>query len=115
MKTEKSEDMKIVTNAPQFNGYTLDEIRYQRAMLGLRKEFCKAKLMESVTNLKPGGAKRNNGFFSGGKKSTAMSVAGSVASKFLSNLNTLDYILMGISAFGTVRKGMRLLTRKQKK
>lgn len=110
----KNEKTKIVEEVPQFKGYTLDEIRYQRAMLGLRKDFCKAKVMESIANLKPGGRQRSNLFLSGNKKSTFMSIAGTVASKFLGNLNTLDYILMGISAFGTVKKGVRMLTRNKK-
>lgn len=112
MKTNKTEEMEIVEEMPRFKGYTIDEIRYQRAMLGLRKDFCKAKVMESVSNLKPGGSRRDS---RPSRKSTFMTVATTVATKVLGNLNTLDYILMGISAFGTVKKGVRLLTRKKKK
>lgn len=114
MKTETIEEIEIVEEVPRFKGYTLDEIRYQRAMLGVRKEFCKAKVMESLSNLKPGGRRRQSGFFAAPSKPSFFSIAGKVASKFLGNLNTLDYILMGISAFGTVKKGVRLLTHKKK-
>ena len=53
MKTETIEEIEIVKEVPRFKGYTLDEIRYQRAMLGVRKEFCKAKVMAvSYTHLR---------------------------------------------------------------
>ena len=90
MKTETIEEIEIVKEVPRFKGYTLDEIRYQRAMLGVRKEFCKAKVMESVSNLKPGGRRRQSGLFAAQRKPGFFSIAGKVASKFLGNLNTLD-------------------------
>jgi len=99
---------------PAFKGYTIDEIRYQRAMLGVRKEFCKAKVMESVSNLKPGGRRREHGILKATRKPPLLRMAGGVASKFLGNLNAIDYVLMGISAIGTVRKGIRLLKGKKK-
>ena len=40
------------TEAP-FKGYTMEELRYQRAMMALRKEFCKTKVMQSVETLRP--------------------------------------------------------------
>jgi len=86
-----------------FNGYTIEELRYQRAMMAMRKEFYKAKVIESVHGLRPGGNGRRQ---KGGSKSK-MAIVGKVASKVLGNLNTLDYILMGISLIGTVRKGYK--------
>ena len=91
--------------AGQFKGYTMEELRYQRAMMALRKEFCKAKALESVQNIRPGGKARQNRNSSPSKFATATRIA----SKLFSNLNTLDYILMGISLFGTVKKGYRLI------
>lgn len=91
-----------------FKGYTMEELRYQRAMLALRKEFCKTKVMESVHGLK-GGSNRGRK----GSSTSKMAMVGQVASKLLGNLNTLDYILMGISLFGTAKKGYRLIRGKK--
>lgn len=90
---------------PDFKGYTMEEIKYQRAMLALRKEFCKAKLMQSVSDLRP---KRKQGK----QNSSKFKLFSTVASKVLSNLNALDYVLMGLSLFGTAKKGLRLLKKK---
>lgn len=110
---EKSEKIDIIEEIPKFRGYTIEEIRYQRALLALRKEFCKAKVMESVQNLKPGSNSSTRNSSKGG--SSKWAVAGKVASKLLSNLNTIDYALMGLSLIGTVRKGYRLIRGKKKK
>lgn len=91
---------------PDFKGYTMEEIRYQRAMMALRKEFCKTKLLQSVAELKP---KRKEAKPSSSK----LKLISTVASKVFSNLNTLDYVLMGVSLFGTVKKGLNLFKKKK--
>lgn len=108
---KKTELIERVEDTPAFKGYTIEEIRYQRAMMALRKEFCKAKLTESVSNLRGGG--KRDVFKSGAKKTSKLAVAGKIASRIFSNLNTIDYVLMGISLFGTARKGLRLLRGKK--
>lgn len=35
----------------EFKGYTMDELRYHKALAALRKEFCKSKVINSVNNL----------------------------------------------------------------
>lgn len=97
----------IDDSAPAFKGYTLEEIKYHRAMMGLRKEFCKAKMMQTVADISPK-RKENNP-----NKSSKFALVSSVASKIFSNLNTLDYIMMGISLFGTVKKGFKLFRKKK--
>ena len=92
-------------NEVPFKGYTMEEIKYQRAMMALRKEFCKAKLMQSLQEMRPKRKESTSG-------NSKFSMAASIASKLFSNLNTLDYILMGISLFGTVKKGYKLIRRK---
>lgn len=89
-----------------FKGYTMEELRYQRALMALRKEFCKSKLLSSIDELKP---KRKPST----QKNSKLALAGTIASKVFSNLNTLDYIMMGISLFGTAKKGYRLLRGKK--
>ena len=33
-----------------FKGYTMEELRYQRAMMALRKEFCKTKITRRLSS-----------------------------------------------------------------
>lgn len=107
-------DKKNLTAAPdpaavsQFKGFNMEDLRYRRAMLALRKEFCKANLLQSVHDLKP--KKSSSG--SSSPFGSKFAMAGRVVSKLFSNMNTLDYVLMGISLFGTARKGLKLIRRK---
>lgn len=105
MKEKKISGKKIAEEVIPFKGYTMEELRYQRAMMALRKEFCKAKVLESVQNIRPGGKARRSGSTTPSKFATVTHLA----SKLFSNLNTLDYILMGMSLFGTVKKGYKLI------
>lgn len=95
---------------PPFKGYTIEELRYKRAMMALKKEFCKEKALQSLRSLNPAERRKAQGSSS---KSSKLAFAGQIASKIFSNLNTLDYILMGISLFGTARKGIRLIRGKK--
>ena len=43
---------KNITNPEtKFSGYTLEEIRYQRALVALQAEFCKTKMARNFRNL----------------------------------------------------------------
>ncbi|MBD5194218.1 MAG: hypothetical protein HDS71_07145 [Bacteroidales bacterium] len=94
------------TEPNSFKGYTMEEIKYHRAMLALRKEFCKAKLMQSVDNFKPKRKEKASG-------TSKFKLATTIASKVFSNLNALDYVMMGISLFGTAKKGYNLIRKKK--
>lgn len=100
-KTEQAD------GAAPFKGYTMEEIKYHRAMMALRKEFCKAKLMQSIEDMRPKRKSKDS-------SKSRFSLAASIASKIFSNLNTLDYIMLGMSLFGTVRKGVKLLRGRKK-
>ncbi|MDE6392691.1 MAG: hypothetical protein K2L59_05455 [Muribaculaceae bacterium] len=91
-----------------FKGYTMEELRYQRAMMALRKEFCKAKVQQSARRLRPGSDRKQKAGSGSG-----LALAGRVASTLFSHMNTMDYILMGISLFGTAKKGYRLIRGKK--
>lgn len=106
--TKKGNNTDLIEEMQEFKGYTMEELRYQRAMMALRKEFCKAKVLESLHKVRPG---KKSGVDSAG--SPKFATATRIASKLLSNLNTLDYVLMGISLFGTVKKGYRLIRGKK--
>ena len=103
---------RIVTQAEeplQFNGFTLDEIRHHRALIAVRKEFAKAKILEQVDALKD-----RNPFAPDGSLKAAARL-GNIPMKIMRGLNYTDYIMMGISAFGTVRKALSLFKKKKKK
>ncbi|MDE6097113.1 MAG: hypothetical protein K2G52_13105 [Muribaculaceae bacterium] len=109
---QKSEQVAKNITKPEsrFKGYTLEEIRYQRALVTLQKEFCRNKLNRNLKNLH-----KSNPF------STAASASGSIpgklsllAGKLLTGLNYIDYAMIGFSMFGTVRKVMSLFHRKKK-
>lgn len=106
---DKNLPARAVEPQVEFKGYSMEELRYQRAMMALKKEFCKAKVLQSVDKMRP----HKNPAKSSSPVATGFSVAAKVASKVFSNLNALDYVLMGISLFGTVRKGVRLIRGKK--
>ncbi len=102
---------KVVTQIEdplQFNGFTLDEIRHHRALIAIRKEFAKAKILEQVENLKD-----RNPFAPDGSIKAAARL-GNLPSKIMRGLNYTDYIMMGISAIGTVRKVFSFFKKKKK-
>ncbi len=90
-----------------FEGFTLDEIRHQRALVAVRKEFAKARFFENVD-----GVKVYNPFAPGGKLKAA-SRLGSIPMKLIKGLNYTDYILLGISAFGTLKKAFSFFRKKK--
>lgn len=94
-----------------FNGFTLEELRYQRAMMALKREYCRAKMTKSLENLNSSPKKMKHGGSLSNNK--ALSIAGTVASKVFSHLNVVDYVLMGLSFAGTIRKGIRLFKGKK--
>lgn len=106
---DKDKNAPEVQKEKAFKGYTMEELRYQRAMMALRKEFCKEKVKESIIKIKPG----NRGDHEKSNGTSKFALAGRIASKLLTNLNTLDYVLLGMSLFGTAKKGYRLIKGKK--
>lgn len=100
--------VKPVEEPLQFDGYTLDEIRHQRALVAVRKEFAKAKIFEQVDSLKD-----RNPFAPDGSLKAAARL-GSLPMKIMRGLNYSDYIMMGISAIGTARKIFSFFKKKKK-
>lgn len=84
----------------QPRGMTIDELHHQRALLAIKKEFCKDKTLRSLDKLKHR-LPFNDG--AGGTRVGLRNMAG-IASRVMSGLSYLDYALMGISAFNMVRK-----------
>ena len=100
--------VKPIEDPLKFNGFTLDEIRHHRALLAVRKEFAKAKILEDVDKLK-----ERNPFAPDGTLKAAARL-GNVPMKIMRGLNYTDYIMMGISAIGTVRKVFSMFKKKKK-
>lgn len=101
----------VVKDANDFKGYSLEELRYQRALVMLRREFAKQKLQTRMRHI------RKTNAFTGTSSATRASGlirAGSLASKVLTGLNYVDYIMIGFSAFSTVRKVVSFFSRKRK-
>ena len=95
--------------APAFKGYTMEELKYQRAMMELRKDFAKEQVLRTLAAMHPAHARQNKESGFGSRFGLVKSIAG----KVLGNLNTLDYIMMGISLFGTAKKAYSLFRRKK--
>ncbi len=96
------------TGRPGFKGYSIEELRYQRAMIALRKEFCRQKVINSVDSIRhPGGKGSDVGAFSKFQKVAA------VVAKLFANKNVLDYALVGLSVFGSGRKIYKLIGRRK--
>ncbi len=91
-----------------FNGYTLQELRYQRALASLKKEFAKEKALAGLNAMKE---KTALGRLSG--KVSSLGKAGGLLPKVLSSLNYADYAMLGFSVFGTVRKVWKFFKRKK--
>ena len=88
----------IATAEKEFKGYTIEEIRFQRALVAMEADFCKAKIFKSWDNIVAANP------LMPGNKSSLPSKAGGLALRMLSGLNYLDYILLGLSVFKGSKK-----------
>lgn len=96
----------------EVKGMTISEIRYQRALVALQKEFCKEKIGHSVRKLKTSSPFSKN--YDAGNSSFGR--VGAIAGKLISGMSYLDYALIGFSVFSNVRKILKIAKpRKSKK
>lgn len=91
----------------ELKGLTLNEIRYQRALILLKREFCAEKIRTDLEKI------RARGVMGVGKPGNKLTRVGSFASKAMSGFNYIDYALMGFSLFSTLKK-IRSFFRKKK-
>lgn len=106
MTTDKTSGHKLPSKISnfdnaEFEGYTLDDLRYRRAVVALQKEFAREKMLSQVGKL------QKNSPFSKEyvpARGGALGKAGAIAGKVINGLNYLDYAVLGYSAFSTVRK-----------
>ncbi len=101
---------KNITNPEtKFSGYTLEEIRYQRALVALQAEFCKTKMARNFRTLQ-----NSNPLSASSVASSIPGKTGYIASKLLTGLNYLDYAMLGFTVFGALRKVYSFFRRKKK-
>ncbi|MCM1378421.1 MAG: hypothetical protein NC097_07930 [Clostridium sp.] len=84
----------------KFKGYSIEDLRYRRALVALQKEFAKSKILNNVHKVQ-----RHSPFSKnfGAGKSTA-GKAGALAGKLLNGLNYLDYLMLGFTLFNSGKK-----------
>ena len=100
---------KIAGKEEKFSGYTLEEIKYQRALTAMQADFCKAKIMKTLSNLQ-----KVNPLSPTSAASSISGKAGAVALKLLNGLNYLDYAILGFSVFTSLRKFLSFFKKKKK-
>lgn len=108
-KTNKKAAEDIMASESEFKGYTIEEIRFHRALVAMEADFCKTKILKTWSNIQ----KVNP--LSPSSGSSLPTKAGSVAMKLVNGLNYMDYILLGASVFSGVRKVMSFFRRGKKK
>lgn len=91
----------------EFKGYTMDQLRYQRALVALQKEFALSKIQRNLFNLE-----EHNPLSVRNRTKGKNRPFGSFAGKILSGLNYIDYVMLGYSLFGTVKKVYSFFHRK---
>lgn len=92
----------------EFKGYTLEELRYQRALLALQAEFCKEKILVTTEKIR-----RRTPFSAEGQKDAAKNIKG-IPGKILKGLSFLDYLTLGFTVFTSVRKIFGFFHRKKR-
>lgn len=110
----KIDNEKVTATKPgkkekAFKGYNLEQLRYQRAVVALKKEFAKEKMKEGLSSLKG-----NLPFQKKKKSSNAVPVAKSFLSKVVGGLSYVDYVIMGFSVINTGKKIFSFFRKKKK-
>ena len=104
---KKTEISTAPHTEPDFKGYTMDELRYQRALIALKREYCKESIVDAAVKLH-----KSLPLSASGQKGLARNIGG-VAGKIVGGLNYIDYLLIGFSAFGTIRKVFHFFKKKK--
>ena len=105
---KKGQEIIDISAIPMFKGYTMEELRYQRALVAMKKEFCKESVLESIAAI------QNRSIFGknpNGKLSRSSRIGG-ILSKLMSGLNYVDYAVLGMSVFNSGKKVLGLFKKK---
>lgn len=109
IKKTESKAKSIINPENKFSGYTLEEIKYQRALTAMQLDFCKTKILKSFSNLQ-----KVNPLSPTSAASNLPGKASSVILKLLNGLNYLDYAVLGFTIFGSLRKFISFFKKKKK-
>lgn len=88
-----------------FRGYSIQELRNQRIITGLRRDFLREKLMAEITSIR----KPTSSDEDGGKKSKWMAIAGNV----MKMMSYADFIAVGMALFRSGRKVASIFRRRK--
>lgn len=110
IKKASDKSKEAIEGSKHFKGYTIEELRYQRALVALQKEFCKSKVLHKVEKVK------HHKLFGNDSSSRSGNVSriGNIASKLFTGLNYLDYAMIGMSLFGSGKKIYKFIKGKKK-
>lgn len=98
----------IVSPEKDFKGYTIEEIRFKRALVAMEADFCKTKMARSWDAIQDANP------LMPGNKASFTGKAGAIALKMVNGLNYLDYVLLGLSIFKGTKKVFSLFRGKRK-
>lgn len=87
-----------------FKGYTIEELKVQRALTDVRRQYVKEKLQQDFSRLTTNPL---------GEGSSRSSLAWTIGGKVLNLLSYTDYISLGIGIFNGSRKLLSLVRRKK--
>ena len=92
----------------EFRGYSLEELRYQRALLLLKREFLKEKAMNTIDD-----AKKRVPVLNGKSPLSNISPSG-IMGRVVKGLNYADYLMLGFAVFNAGKKVFSLFRKRKK-
>lgn len=108
IKAKEQIAQDIVSPKSEFQGYTIEEIRFQRALLAMEADFSKTKLIKSWNNLQKFNPLSPS-------SNSIPDKAGSIALKLVNGLSYMDYVMLGWSLFSGARKVFSFFKKGKKK
>lgn len=110
MKTNSSDSDSMGIKVPEkheFKGYDLNELRYQRALLFIKKEFLKEKALNDTMAIK-----QRIPIVNGKSPISGMSPT-SLVGRVVKGLNYADYLMLGFTAFNAGKKLFSIFRKKK--
>ena len=95
------EEKSIVT-VPRFKGYTIQELRYRRALVAVKRDYVLGQIANEKSHILSLKFLKNGQHGTGAAK--FMSRSAPIVSTILKGLSYMDYISIGLSLFGAGRK-----------
>ncbi len=121
IKVETSVDQRAPKK--EFKGYTMEELRYQKALASLRKEFCRYKVASSIQSLKRpfGDSKMTKALPAIGtivSSVPAATTAGGIGKTLLKTvtgrMRPWDFVFLGVSLLPPAFKMIKKFRKKKK-